>query len=206
MKSSYKFTWKSKIDLSSLAILQNKDHMAALTFQKATKNIPRALGTQKHTSTRSRTSLGPLIDPTGPLKWSLWFLRKFRDFLYFTFSCRSYHVGLGWPKILKLMKINKGAPRCMFYGPTESRNMNKSFWDCFSTLLKAFWKYKENSEKYKGKMWKLVFYNFEPLQLFKTFLIALFCIPEVLTYLLTPILPYLYKVCVEWHMRQIWHF
>ena len=112
----------------------------------------------------------------------------------------------GWPKIPKLMKINKGTPRCMFYGPTESRNMNKSFWDCFSTLLKAFWKYKENSEKYKGKMWKLVFYNFEPLQLFKTFLIALFCIPEVLTYLLTPILSYLYKVCVWWHMHQIWHF
>ena len=45
---------------------------------------------------------------------------------------------VGWPKIPKLMKINKGAPRYMFYGPTESRNINKSFWDCFSTLLKAF--------------------------------------------------------------------
>ena len=32
------------------------------------------------------------------------------------------------------------------------------------------------------------------------------CIPEVLTHLLTPILPYLYMTYVIWHMRQIWHF
>ena len=32
------------------------------------------------------------------------------------------------------------------------------------------------------------------------------CILEVLTDLLTPILPYLYWTCVRWHLRQIWHF
>ena len=32
------------------------------------------------------------------------------------------------------------------------------------------------------------------------------CIPVVLTHLLTPILPYIYLICVARHMRQIWHF
>ena len=35
---------------------------------------------------------------------------------------------------------------------------------------------------------------------------ALVCIPVVLTHLLTPILPYIYLICVTRHMRQIWHF
>ena len=35
---------------------------------------------------------------------------------------------------------------------------------------------------------------------------AIVFIPEVLTDLLTPILPYLYLTCVRWHMRQIWYF
>ena len=104
------------------------------------------------------------------------------------------------------MKINKPDPRCIFYGLTESKNINKSFWECFSTLPKVFQKYKGNLKKNKGKMWKLVFYNFEPLNLFKTCLMALVCIPEVLTHLLTPILPYVYITNVEWHMHQIWHF
>ena len=113
---------------------------------------------------------------------------------------------LGWPKILKILKINKADPRCIFYGLTESKNINKSFWECFSTLPKAFQKYKGSFKKYKGKMWKLVFYHFEPLNLFKTCLMTLVCIPEVLTHLLTPILPYVYITNVGWHMRQIWHF
>ena len=110
---------------------------------------------------------------------------------------------LGWPKILKILKINKADPRCIFYGLTESKNINKSFWECFSTLPKAFQKYKGNFKKYKGKMWKLVFYHFEPLNLFKTCLMALDCIPEVLTHLLTPILPYLYITNVRCQMRHL---
>ena len=110
---------------------------------------------------------------------------------------------LGWPKILKILKINKADPRCIFYGLTESKNINKSFWECFSTLPKAFQKYKGSFKKYKGKMWKLVFYHFEPLNLFKTCLMALDCIPEVLTHLLTPILPYLYITNVRCQMRHL---
>ena len=34
----------------------------------------------------------------------------------------------------------------------------------------------------------------------------LVCIPVVLTHLLTPILPYIYLICVARYMRQIWHF
>ena len=44
---------------------------------KQQKNIQGTLGTQEHTSIGSKTSLGPLMDPTGPLSWTLWFLRKF---------------------------------------------------------------------------------------------------------------------------------
>ena len=38
------------------------------------------LGTQDHTSIGSKTILGPSWDPKRPLKWTLWFLRKFCDF------------------------------------------------------------------------------------------------------------------------------
>ena len=50
---------------------------------------------------------------------------------------------------------------------------------------------------------KLVFYHFEPLNLFKTCLMTLVCIPEVLTHLLTPILPYLDITNVGWQMRHL---
>ena len=44
------------------------------------------------------------------------------------------------------------------------------------------------------------------MNIFKSCLMALVCIPEVLIHLLKPILPYLYLTCVEWHISQIWHF
>ena len=44
------------------------------------KTFQRTLGTQDHTSIVSKTILGPSMDPTRPLKWTLWILRKFRDF------------------------------------------------------------------------------------------------------------------------------
>ena len=61
-------------------------------------------------------------------------------------------------------------------------------------------------KKYKGKYWKSEFGHLKLLNLFKRCFMALVFIPEVLTDLLTPILPYLYLTCVRWHMRQIWHF
>ena len=53
---------------------------AIFLHTKQQKTFQGTLGTQDHTSIGSRTSLGPLMDPTGPLKWTLWFLRKFQDF------------------------------------------------------------------------------------------------------------------------------
>ena len=44
------------------------------------KTFQGTLGTQDHASIVSKTILGPSMDPTRPLKWTLWFLRKFRDF------------------------------------------------------------------------------------------------------------------------------
>ena len=61
-------------------------------------------------------------------------------------------------------------------------------------------------QKIQRKFWKSVFWHFKLLNIFKICLMALVFIPEVLTDLLTPILPYLYLTCVRWHMRQIWHF
>ena len=58
-------------------------------------------------------------------------------------------------------------------------------------------------QKIQRKMWKLVFYHFEPLNLFKTCLIALVCIPEVLMHLLTPILPYLDITNIGCQMRHL---
>ena len=51
----------------SVLFLHSKQHK---TFQGT-------LGTQDLTSIGSKTSLGPSMDPTGPLSWTLWFLRKF---------------------------------------------------------------------------------------------------------------------------------
>ena len=61
-------------------------------------------------------------------------------------------------------------------------------------------------QKIQRKFWKSVFWHFKVLNIFKVCLMSLVCIPEVLTDLLTPILPHLYLTCVRWHMRQIWHF
>ena len=47
---------------------------------KQQKTFQGTLETQDHTSIVSKTILGPSMDPTRPLKWTLWFLRKFRDF------------------------------------------------------------------------------------------------------------------------------
>ena len=66
--------------------------------------------------------------------------------------------------------------------------------------------YKGNFEKYKGKFAKSIFCNFKLLNPFTSCLMVLICILEVLTDLLTPILPYLDIAYVEWHLRQIWHF
>ena len=71
---------------------------------KQQKTFLGTLGTQDYTSIGSKTSLGPSMDPTGPLTWTLWFLRKisgflrkFRDFWFLIFSSPSNHVGpLNW--------------------------------------------------------------------------------------------------------------
>ena len=71
---------------------------------KQQKTFLGTLGTQDYTSIGSKTSLGPSMDPTGPLTWTLWFLRKisgflrkFRDFRFLIFSSPSNHVGpLNW--------------------------------------------------------------------------------------------------------------
>ena len=53
---------------------------AIFLHTKQQKTFQGTLGTQDHTSIGSRTSLGPLMDPTGPLKGTLWFSQKFQDF------------------------------------------------------------------------------------------------------------------------------
>ena len=45
---------------------------------KQQKTFQGILGTQDLTSIGSKTSLGPSMDPTGSLNWTLWFLRKFQ--------------------------------------------------------------------------------------------------------------------------------
>ena len=53
---------------------------------KQQKAFQGTLGTLDLTSIGSKTSLGPSMDPTGPLNWTLWFLRKFRAvFTNYTF-------------------------------------------------------------------------------------------------------------------------
>ena len=79
------------------------------------------------------------------------------------------------------------------------RSLGISEWDeikyinkcCNGAVLKARTLYKGNVIKYKGKSRKSLFWNFKRLNIFKSCLMALVCIPEVLTDLLTPILPYL---------------
>ena len=63
--------------------------------------------------------------------------------------------------------------------------------------------YKGNYKKYKGKFRKSVFWKFELLNLSKSCLMVLVCIPEVHTHLLTPILPYLDIKKVVWQMRHL---
>ena len=49
----------------------------------------------------------------------------------------------------------------------------------------------------------LAFWNFEPLNFLKSSLMPLVCIPEVLTHLLTPILPYIDIANVGYQMRHL---
>ena len=115
-------------------------------------------------------------------------------------------VALGWPKKSKILK-SISLP--WFYenmDPIDEGNANRNVWWCISTLLKRHTLYKGNFKKYKGKCWKSEFGHFKLLNLFKSCLMTLVCIPEVLMHLLTPILPYIYLTYVGWHMRQIWHF
>ena len=63
-----------------------------LLHTKHQKIFQGTLGTQDYTSVGSKASLGPSMDPTGTLNWTLWFLRqipgflrKFRNF-YFWYS------------------------------------------------------------------------------------------------------------------------
>ena len=82
-------------------------------------------------------------------------------------------------------------------------------------MLKPYISYKGNIIKYKGKSWKSVFWHFNKrLNIFKSCLMALVCIPEALTDLLTPILPYLAITyvgeqmrhsCQKCHIWRIWH-
>ena len=65
---------------------------AIFLYTKQQKTFQGTLGTQDLTPIWSKTSLGPSMDPTGPLKWTLWFLRKISEFLrkfrnfYFLYS------------------------------------------------------------------------------------------------------------------------
>ena len=53
---------------------------AIFLHTKQQKTFQGTLGTHDHTSIVSKTILGPSKDPTRPLKWTLGFLQKFRDF------------------------------------------------------------------------------------------------------------------------------
>ena len=109
---------------------------------------------------------------------------------------------LGWPKITKILK-SISLP--WFYenmDPIDEGNANRNVWWCISTLLKPLTLYKGNFKKYKGKFRKSLFYNFKLLNVFKSCLMALVCIPEALTDLLTPILPYLAITYVDCQMRH----
>ena len=94
----------------------------------------------------------------------------------------------------------------------RSMGMGISEWDeikffnecCNGAVLKARTLYKGNFIKYKGKSLKSVFWNFKRLNIFKSCLMALVCIPEVLTDLLTPILPYITITNVACQMRHLW--
>ena len=86
-----------------------------------------------------------------------------------------------------------------------------------SHSTKALHYTKEISKKYKGKFWIQLFSNFRPLNLLKSYLMALVCILEVLMHLLRPILSYLgmtnvwcfmchcCQKCQKCHFWGIWH-
>ena len=64
--------------------------------------------------------------------------------------------------------------------------------------------YKENFEKYKGKFVMSVFWIFRSFYALISCLMALVCIPEVQTHLLTPILPYLDMTNVRCRLCHLW--
>ena len=74
---------------------------------------------------------------------------------------------------------------------------------CNGTVLKPRTLYKGNFIKYKGKSWKSVFWNFKWLVIFKSCLMILVCIPEALTDLSIPILPYITIRNVACQMRHL---
>ena len=131
----------------------------------------------------------------------------------FLLNLHYIHI-LGWPKLSKKFK-SISLP--WFYenmDPTDEENANINVWWCISTLLKPLTLYKGNFKKYKGKFRMSVFFNFKLLNIFKSCLMALFCIPEALTDLLTPILPYLIitnggcqmrHLCQKCQKCHIWH-
>ena len=64
--------------------------------------------------------------------------------------------------------------------------------------------YKGNFEKYKGKFVMSVFWVFRSFYALISCLMALVCIPEVQTHLLTPILPYLDMTNVRCRLCHLW--
>ena len=63
--------------------------------------------------------------------------------------------------------------------------------------------YKGNFEKYKGKFCNSVFWHFKLLNQFACWLISLVCIPDVLTHLWTPILPYVDMTFIRCRMCHL---
>ena len=72
------------------------------------------LGKQRWTLIESRTSHGPSMDPTGPLKWTSWFSRKIQakiPFVHYTLSSPSKHFGTLFLVILELYQGPEDPPR-----------------------------------------------------------------------------------------------
>ena len=115
-------------------------------------------------------------------------------------------MNLGWLIISKIYKS--------YISWDSWRSLGISEWDkikyinkCYSgAVLKVRTLYKGNVIKYKGKSRKSLFWNFKRLNIFKSCLMALVCIPEAPTDLLTPILPYKTISNGACQMRQMWHF
>ena len=71
------------------------------------------LGKQRWTLIESRTSHGPSMDPTGPLKWTSWFSRKIQakiPFVHYTLSSPSKHFGTLFLVIVELYQGPEDPP------------------------------------------------------------------------------------------------